>query len=201
MGVIVPEDDATVTMIYTCGGRPKEITWGFGLFGQVTPIDGQEAADAIYAAATDDPSTGLEICAATNMVATWHFIGVSVSVMTSTGPLVFQHLETVDGTMSGEACPVNCAILFKKNTALGGRKNRGRCYLPPSNVVEGDIDAIGGIGGDALVDLQAQMNNFLTAVGEADLFPCLHHSDGSTGTLISSITIEGTIATQRRRMR
>jgi len=201
MGVVVPVGDASVSVIYTCGGQPKEITWGFGLSGVIDPIDGQQAADDIWDALVNDPITGGSLCFDGNMANTWHFQGVNVTVQDVTGPIVFQHLELVDGSRSIEVCPTNCSVLVRKNTSAGGRKNRGRLYFPPSNIAEVNIDAIGGIGGPELLDLQGQFDAFYTALGAADLVPCVHHSDGSGGRVITSFSVQGRIATQRRRMR
>lgn len=103
------------------------------------------------------------------------------------------------GSMS--ALPQNCAYLIKKITGVGGRRNRGRMYVPgvPENVVDAagnllaaEIDAIQGMLGTWFTALQA-----ITALGD----PVILHNNSSTPTPITSFQCDPRIATQRRRMR
>jgi hypothetical protein len=203
MGVIIPVGEAQATFILNVAGYAKDMTWTLGILGidGGGPLTPGEMADIIYGAVTEDAGTSPNLYEPTLMYTGWRFSGVSVSLMTETGPLIGQNLTPVVGTATGSTVPVNCAILGTKNTALGGRKYRGRCYLPPCYPGETDIGPTGDIGSIVLGIHQTGMDYALDAMTTLGCTPVLHHSDGTPGTPITGITLESKIATQRRRMR
>lgn len=109
------------------------------------------------------------------------------------------------GTGGGTPLPNNCAYLVKKSTDLGGRRNRGRMYLPcPS---EADVDGAGLVLSASVTALNVQTAKLLpggaihTAFGVLGDPVVLHESGSQTPATISSLTCQTKIATQRRRMR
>jgi len=129
-----------------------------------------------------------------------------VSALVKYGPnetgAQYEHIETTVGTAGGEVAPANTAILVTKNTIVGGRKGKGRMYIPcPS---ESDVSP-GGELGSAFVtalsaDLETMRDNafseelpFRLLHGEYDPQPAPYH--------IESFTVSSTVATQRRRQR
>jgi hypothetical protein len=123
----------------------------------------------------------------------------------------------VTGTGPSLSAPSNCAFLFRKSTALGGKQGRGRMYVPGvgSNAVGANgvvTDAIQGV-------LQGNMDTFMSAVVgfSVSANPVLLHQQVSeflkngdpnpkfpadlTPTPMISCTVETQIGTQRRRMR
>jgi hypothetical protein len=119
----------------------------------------------------------------------------------------------VAGTFSGADLPPQVAVLIKKNTGVGGKKNRGRTYLPwavPASVV----DERGTIAGANVSAIQANVNLVLAGM-LADGMP-MHISNKTlvitppevkphvtaitTGPLVVTWTVETIIATQRRRL-
>lgn len=106
--------------------------------------------------------------------------------------------------------PQNCALLVAKNTELGGRKNRGRFFLP-GVLNEGAVNNIGVIdpGVVSAFQIQAtQMKNDMLLGGTPDGVKCpmviLHNAGAGTTpppTPVVSLSVSSVIATQRRRLR
>lgn len=198
MSIIVPTGDYTVTFIWSNELTSKNYTCSLGIIDNGSSReDPTQLADDAWTAATDGfPTFG----GADSMADGWHFVGTSAMFQDTSGPIVGQHLEDVAGTGSDNDVPINCSVLVKKNTASGGRKNRGRMFLPPffSGMVTDTNGVLGGIDGTIAAASVASVAIFL--VGD-DWIPCLHHSDGSAGTVINGYTGSDILATQRRRLR
>jgi|SRR6185312_11470062 len=108
----------------------------------------------------------------------------------------------VAGLRNPNAFPNNCAFLLHKVTGSGGRRGRGRMYVP--GCAEGDIDNLGVLGSTIKAVLDASATNFLSdLVTLADVDACvlLHQSSPFTPTIITGLTVDTRIATQRRRLR
>lgn len=123
---------------------------------------------------------------------------------TSTGniPIVVFPEAPLAGSRTGvNHMPNNSALLIRKATALGGRKNRGRMFFP--SPTEENV----GVVGDVLTAERTAWNTMLTAwlTGEATtlgLQPVLLHADGVTvPTVVTGLQTQSKIATQRRRLR
>jgi hypothetical protein len=78
---------------------------------------------------------------------------------------------------------------------------KGRCFLPPIWIAENNLDEYGAWSGTNITTVQAFWSSALTALLGSDCPPVLLHSDGSTPDPITSWTLQGVAATQRRRMR
>lgn len=98
---------------------------------------------------------------------------------------------------------INTAYLIKKNTGLGGRRNRGRMYLP--GVPAGTLNDSGNLNPTAMTNLNNAVNNFLVslkAVTGVEEMVILHAAPSVLApTVVSSLTPAPKIATQRRRLR
>jgi len=103
------------------------------------------------------------------------------------------------GLGGGNMTPINNCFILKKTTAAGGRRNRGRNYLP--GVGEGavgddgvvDTDVANGISSN-FGDVRADMT---TAGCELAL---LHNSAPFNPTAVVTALCEAVIGTQRRRL-
>jgi hypothetical protein len=112
----------------------------------------------------------------------------------STGVLV--------GTAAGTAVSPNVAVLIKKNTGFGGRTGRGRFYIP--GIPEAHINESGAILPSAITSWGSALEAFRTVLVSLGLVPTLLHAPLSPVQVpmpITSFTVDGTGATQRRRMR
>jgi len=109
--------------------------------------------------------------------------------------------RTVDfpGLGGGDMMPPNNCFLLKKTTLLGGRRHRGRNYLP--GVSEGAVTDGGSV--DVAVangintNVASMRSDMSTAGCELVL---LHQSAPFTPTPVSEALCEAVIATQRRRL-
>lgn len=137
-----------------------------------------------------------------NMLAAWSFLGVQVVKQMEEGPVLGQSFVTTVGTIAQPGLPVNCAVLVNKNTDMGGRRNRGRMFLPPAFPSEGSVDEAGAILGSSVTALQGYINSAIAGWATANYEPVLYHSEAPfTPTPIVGLSVQGLLASQRRRMR
>ena len=109
---------------------------------------------------------------------------------------------SIIGTLGEATTTPNVAYLIKKNTAAGGRMNRGRFYLP--GVAEASVDQAGVVADVRRTGLNEKLALYKAAVEASGLSLVLLHSPTSpvlTPTAITSLTCDARAATQRRRMR
>lgn len=116
----------------------------------------------------------------------------------TTGPVgEFTGVEV--GGAGGTFASPNLAYLVEKNTALGGRRGRGRMFLP--GVTESGIGSAGGLDSTVASDFATNLGNWFDTFAGAGVSPVLLHSDATSPTPITSFTIDPTVATQRNRLR
>jgi hypothetical protein len=113
-------------------------------------------------------------------------------VTTSTG-------AAVTGTGGSPSVSPQVAYLIEKRTALGGRRNRGRMYLP--GPTEGTVDGRGNVTSARVNDLQVAIDGFLADLGAADMTMRILHADGGTPTQVTAGVAKALVATQRRRLK
>lgn len=121
------------------------------------------------------------------------------------------------GAAAHNMLPQNCALLVDKLTALGGRRNRGRMYVP-GILQEGHVDHIGGIDTNHYTELTTAVNTFFLYISEGieagtdplvepevDATPMviLHHDTVTpiAPTPVTSLRVQQVISTQRKRLR
>lgn len=131
------------------------------------------------------------------------------------------------GVGTGAVAPPNVAYLFRKITTRGGRRGRGRWFVP--GVQEAHVDADGLLTSGIVATYNTAAAAYLTALaaaagaGEKPVIPILLHNNssstarstspgsvtvtvtqGAAGPLpdvITSMTLDARVATQRRRLR
>jgi len=111
------------------------------------------------------------------------------------------------GASTAQKLPQNCALLVRKNTTLGGRRNRGRFFVP-GMLTEGGVNNVGVITTSDRGAYQGGFDAFLAYLNtQTPILPMfiLHNSQGISEppdpTAVNSLTVDVTIATQRRRLR
>lgn len=114
------------------------------------------------------------------------------------GPFTVFSDPTVGG-IDATSFPPNTAILVEKRTALGGRKNRGRMYLP--GVSEGLYDDAGDMGATSAGTWNTRLATWLASIESEVLQMVILHNDSSTPTVVTSLQVDQVAATQRRRLR
>lgn len=119
-------------------------------------------------------------------------------------PVVVESTDAaVVGSGSGAGLPSNCAILIRKQTASGGRRNKGRLFMP-GVAAEANVDQNGIASAAAVLNWQNAQDDWNDAVlllTDIENFVILHSEAPSTPTTVIGHQVQSRIATQRRRMR
>jgi hypothetical protein len=197
MALIIPPGYAQAVLKWQLTGDPELMVSTIGY--DVSGAGGDFNAFADGLAATYYAAFG-----AAGRLSVYTFKGVTLYVgQDGTPPTVYESIVTgAAGTNAGNPPPSNCAMLMRKLTALGGRRGRGRSYLPPFALAETDVTATGAITEAVRSGIESNLTGWLVTSRE----PVLLHSDGGltpapAPTPITSIKLDSIIATQRQRMR
>lgn len=188
--VIIPVGTAQVTWLFTgaCVPLGAAVTMGFDTNGSTSPLGyAQDLRDAWSNEMFSQLHSSLQLSA------THVKFGPN-----SVGPAAVQG-GGGNGGNGGDPSPPNLAYLARKVTSLGGRKQRGRFFIP--GCVDGDVDAGGVIDSTVVTALAGDLAGLHAAMVAADAPPLLLHSDNTTPTAIDAFVIQSVAATQRRRMR
>lgn len=124
---------------------------------------------------------------------------------TPSEPIVRDVPANIFGT-APSGIPLNSAYVVQKRTVQGGRRNRGRCYLP--GVVDASVDESGLLSVLAQADLQSAVDDWITqteaawvAEGATEVYPCILHADGvGAPPVVEQFSVSQRIGTQRRRL-
>lgn len=205
MGIEVPVGEVQIVLRWLSSGDPEEMISTIGASGVPEGDTLQEMAVALQAL------TQTNLSPANLMYTGWTFQGVTLyRAQDGGGAEVAESNSPVVGSAGGQTLTSNTALLVKKQTALSGRRNRGRMYLPPFSLGEGAVSNNGTIDSQAHNEVSNQITAWFNAVqtylGTEDLV-LFHSLGGSSGTEvlpstpISSLQLDTKVATQRRRMR
>lgn len=201
MGVVIPVGLAQANIVMSLNGKVAPMAMTLGVLPQV-PMTASLVANRVHLSliSTGSLFAPLEVAAMSNQ---WSYDGVNVTLMTGTGPILGSATANVNGTATQAGLVVNGALLVRKTTAQGGRKNRGRLFMPPAYVHEINVDANGNIAPPIPGDMQNRFQFFFDALETNELEPMLLHSLAAAlpPTAITSFVVEDRIATQRRRLR
>lgn len=119
-----------------------------------------------------------------------------------TGPQGTVSRAVVGGVAQAGVTP-NVAVLVRKNTAGGGRRNRGRMYVPGQP--EAPLNANGDLTAPELNAWQVAFDGFYNALTTGALEPVVLHSPGISATPpptgILGFSVQARVATQRDRLR
>lgn len=124
-------------------------------------------------------------------------------------PLAVVGSTTATGARSAAMQPANVALLVQKRSLTGGRRGRGRLYVPWI-LRDEEVNEVGVVDGTALAafqshadDLLADMANGTTLDNPAPMV-ILHDSSGlgpePGPSEVTSLTVDALVATQRRRL-
>lgn len=132
----------------------------------------------------------------------WSYLGVRVTENHGTGPVTGEAADLQDGIMTGGPMPPNTAVLIRKTTASGGRRNRGRMFVPPIYPAETNVGPLGTIADTQVDNMQTWWSAAFTALVVAGVAPYILHSEPPfTPTEITGWVVQDRVATQRRRLR
>jgi hypothetical protein len=196
----IPVGEKEATFVFTVLGNLHAVTHAIGIKDTniITPRTNIALANLMVA----NWSGAGAPYAAGNMPSEYTLNNVTVTEMTVTGPISAVSGSGVIGSGGQAVVPINSALLVTKHTASGGRRNKGRMYMPPFLPGESQVDVNGNITVGSVGVIQGQIA-VAVAADLADLIEYqLYHQSGSpTPTPITSLTVAGQMATQRRRMR
>lgn len=206
MGVLYPEGWASALVEFTQSGdsEPMAITWGIGP-GGITPSPvvaaalAQDTVDVLKA-------TGAPL-EANQLYTNWTFVGVTVTIQGPLGGVSGFAPAGVTGTSaSPQHMPVNVAVLVHKLTSAGGRRGRGRMYLPPFALGDASVDNNGVVSSALVTAWNTRWAQALSDLALAGATMYLGHSPDSMGaaiepTLVSALQVDTRVATQRTRLR
>jgi hypothetical protein len=188
----------------------SNIPTGFGLVSFIHdgPIVGKVAVCTLGVQFDfADPQTVVNACSAAWIAQILNVVDNSwalrrtdmrVGLTGGVGPTV-ENGTAAAGLQTGSASPPNCALLIKKLSALGGRANRGRMYVP--GLPEAVVDEAGSIDSTFRASAQTRFNNFAAALATATADPVILHDGPADPTPITAFTVQALSATQRRRLR
>lgn len=196
--MIIPATYAVARLIWSLASDSEEMISTLGLHNDAD-FSAEDLAEEVYNAYTSsfDPA---------DLSNEYTFEGVSVTLgpVPGTGPTA-EFRDPVPGTSSQTRPPSNLAVLVRKVTALGGRRNRGRMFLPAGFIAEGNVDARGFLDPALVSALQGDVDAFLTALDPSTLGAVtpviLHSEEPSAPTPVTALRVQSLAATQRRRMR
>lgn len=107
------------------------------------------------------------------------------------------------GGYSATTLPPNCACLVHKTTARGGRRGRGRLFIPWC-ISNSMVSENGTIDSTTKGTLQTSMTTFLTALQTNNVPMVVLHDPGQTPPgppdVVTALTVDPIISTQRRRL-
>lgn len=103
------------------------------------------------------------------------------------------------GAVSGSCDPPNTAWLIHKITATGGRRGRGRMFIP--GVFAANTNDAGVIDSGTFTALTSSWDAFYEDLVSNNVPPALLHSDSTPPYAITGLTVDPVVATQRRRLR
>lgn len=129
--------------------------------------------------------------------------GVIVKVGTSdpSAPITFEAGSPTPGSGSSTPSSNQVSMLATKRTLLGGRKGRGRMFLPAP--LESQVNNTGELDSSYKGNVQDSLDDIINGTaGMLNGEPYLLHTASSPApTLIQAVTVESIVATQRRRLK
>jgi len=195
--VIIPPGFAHVAHVTTLDSDVEEMVTTYGVSLSDSPVPNELA---------EDLHTGWGNNIVTPLYGdTYQLVRTEVRIGQDGGePLQGVHSAVVLGIGSTARLPQNCAVLVQKRSALGGRANRGRMYVP-GTLGESVVSDSGSITSSNLSGQQTAFNNFLTALqvgfGSFVTDMVILHSSALEPTIVTSLNVQQLISTQRRRLR
>lgn len=195
MSVQIPPGFAQFSIGHLLSGYTRRAftVWGVDLGGTGSP-DPDVLADQFQTLYAD--SVGLQIDSSVTISQTRAVVGQDGE------PLVGTAVGLESGSASRESAAPALAALVNLNTGLGGRRNRGRKFLPWA-VSDQNVTENGTIQTAAVTALQTAVSTFHADVRAEGWEIVVLHGEGSTPipspTEVTSLTVSPIISTQRRR--
>lgn len=195
MSVIIPPGFAQVSIEHwlTAYNRPAVTTWGIELSGGATDPDVVAQQQWSIYAANMGPQIDSTVTIRDCRVAIGQDGG---------DPILGFSTGTTAGGRSAESTPPALALMITKRTNSGGRRGRGRIYIPWA-LADTAVAENGAIAGAALTAWGNAASAWLSTLATANRDMVVLHGSGLTvppaPTPVVSLVVNPTIRTQRRR--
>lgn len=184
----------SIEMINAALIRPAYITFG------VDPVDTDPQLICSSIAGSMNGATSLQGLLDTNV--TIRRIRVSLGI-DGAEDLQGDLAISLAGLTAQSSVAANTALLVHKRTARGGRRGRGRLYIPWS-LSTAVVDEAGVITPAAVTAAQSKMTTWLAALNANTVPMVLLHEAGLTATgppnPVTTLLVDTRIGTQRRRL-
>lgn len=197
MGVVIPVGFGQVALDHVNVADPEPMTTLFGFDYTASNPDPNVIADTFFTFLTGTNGM-LQLSTVSSGVTIGPF---RVAVNTAGGLLSGVGALSGVGTSAVAPPPNNCSWLLQKRTARGGRKGRGRSYLPPVQLDETNVSSTGVVGIATRNAFQTRVNLFRTDALANSLELVLLHSGAEAPDALTSLIVDSRIATQRTRLR
>lgn len=186
--------DVSIRLNLATMARPAFLTYGINPVDTDAALVAQSQAQAWLAAGSMNTRLDQNVTAAEFIVR----LGTDGG-----GDIVGSHVNTTAGAYNGTCPPPNVATLVHKRTARGGRRGRGRLFLPWM-IGEANVDEAGIISPSDVTTLQAACTTWLNALSAATTPMVLLHREGKTvipaPDPVVQLSVGALVATQRRRL-
>lgn len=186
--------DVSLFVTHSTDPRPAAITFGVA-------ADGKSASD-IWTAVKDATNVSAGIKSKLANGAAFSRIKVSLGQEDEID-LVHDMPVSIPGTGAVGSVPPNVALLVHKRTSRGGRRGRGRMFLPWS-INEVKVADNGSIDAAEQVLIQACVTTWFTELNTRGVPMFLLHQEGNTPTglptAVNSLAVDPLVSSQRRRL-
>lgn len=189
----IPDNYGIATVVYTLTATGEEMVTTFGFHNtglNTADVAASDISDVWIASFT--PATTLDSYTYTELKVLEKLGGSLLSGLFTSGAA---------GTVNAKPVPPAVAVRCTKNTALAGRKWRGRMFLPPAMIAEANVNNAGVIDSTTLDSIQTKCDDLLTGLADAGYPMYLLHHDLSTPTPVTTLQVRNHVGTQRRRQR
>lgn len=208
MPLVIPPGFAQCASKLTLTGDPETIIVTFGLDVSGAAGDFAGVGRRVNAAWTGTGSPMASIASQYRYAGCVLYVGQD-----GAPPVVVEVPDAFDGTNGSAPLPQNCAVLVRKQSALGGREGRGRMFVP--GVPEVGVDATGALTAAVITEWQSAWDGFMAELALPDVAGpptqkatsmVILHTEPQLGgapapTPVTSLAVQTRIATQRRRLR
>lgn len=128
----------------------------------------------------------------------WTFVALAVTSFDQPTRAVISVPMSITGGEGGQDLPFNVSAITSFRTDLAGPAHRGRSYMPGYTEASSNANTFDATSAGHLADMWADIVTGLAGIGVADMgvMSIAHTSI----TPVTSIRVEGTWATQRRRL-
>lgn len=195
MSVVIPPGYAQASIEYWLAGytRPAVTTWGLDISANV--YDAESMANGFHEMYTTAflPRTDSNVTLRNARI----IVGQDAP-----DPIIGTSVLTTAGTSSRASTPPALALMISTPTGLGGRRNRGRKYIPWA-VAESDVDEYGTIGSTTITAWNGSCIQFVNELADNQWDLVLLHGAGSSPvpapTPITGLAPNPIIRTQKQR--